>query len=221
VESLWEQLSGGGPIQTNPERTASPALRLENRNQAPALTIRLIQQKGKDKENTPRKAGGGKPFKGNGDSPDLSSMDSLRGPLARQNRANFNSGQVNSTRDREPREIRCPHNAKRWRLGVGQVRGERNLEGVFAMRKVGTEGIIFTTGQLICPFRRHQQSKRPTHLNNHAWAHNGIPEGTVGCLYINAYNNTDSPVRWIRMAGHEALANCKIRSMPISQGGGG
>ena len=88
--------------------------------------------------------------------------------------------------------------------------GEEFGGGVFAMGKVGTEGVIFTTGQLICSFRGHQQSKRPTHLNNHAWAHNGIPEGTEGYLYINAYNNTDSPVRWIRMARHEASANCKI-----------
>ena len=99
MESFWEQLSGGGPIQTNPERTESPASRLEDRDQAPALTIRLIQQKEKDKEITPRKAGGGKPFKGNGHSPDLASMSSLRGLHARQNRANFNSAQVNSTRD--------------------------------------------------------------------------------------------------------------------------
>ena len=41
-----------------------------------------------------------------------------------------------------------------------------------------------------------------------------------GCLYINAYHNTDSPVRWLRMAGHEDMANCKIRRMPSSQGGG-
>jgi hypothetical protein len=94
------------------------------------------------------------------------------------------------------------------------------LEGVIAMGMVGAKKVIFTTGHLIYPFRGHQQSKRPTHLYNHAWAHNGIPEGTVGCLYINAYINSDIPVRWIRMAGHEALANCKIRRMPISQGEG-
>jgi hypothetical protein len=40
----WEQLSGGGPIQTNLERTAFPALRLEARDQAPVLTIRYSTQ---------------------------------------------------------------------------------------------------------------------------------------------------------------------------------
>ena len=117
-------------------------------------------------------------------------------------------------------ELRYLHNAKRWGLGVGRVQGERTLEGVFAIGKVNADGVIFATGQLICLFRGHQQSKRPTHLNHHAWAHNGIPEGTEGCLYINAYNNTDSPVQWLRMAGHEDMANCKIRRMPGSQGGG-
>jgi hypothetical protein len=89
----WEQLLGGGLIQTNPERTASPVLRLEDRDQASALTIRSIHQEGTDKENTLRKAGGGATCKGNGHSPDLASMDSLRGPLARQNRAKFYSAQ--------------------------------------------------------------------------------------------------------------------------------
>jgi hypothetical protein len=148
VASLGATL-GWGSNQTNPERTASPSLRLDDRDQAPALTIRLIQQKGKDKKNTPRKAGGGETSQGNGHSFDLASMGNLRGLLARQKRPNFNSAQVDSTRDSEPREIRYPHNAKRWRLGVGRVQGERNLEGVFAMGKVGAEGVIFTTGQLI------------------------------------------------------------------------
>ena len=80
--------------------------------------------------------------------------------------------------------------------------------------------IVFKTGQLICPFREHQQSTRPRQPQNQAWAHNGIREGTPGCLYINAYNNQDSPARWLRMAGHEDLANCRIRSLPKSQGGG-
>ena len=85
---------------------------------------------------------------------------------------------------------------------------------------VKADGVIFTAGQLICPFRGHQQSKRPAHLTHHAWAHNGIPKGREECLYINAYHNTDSPVRWLRMAGHEDMANCKIRRMPSSQGRG-
>ena len=137
-------------------------------------------------------------------------MDSLWGPLARPNRAKFKSDQDDRTRESAPMELRNPHNAKRWGLGVGRVQGEQSLEGVFAIGKVKADGVKFTTGQLIYPFRGHQQSKRPTHLNHHAWAHNGIPEGTEGCPYINAYNNTDSPVRWLRMAGHEDMANCKI-----------
>ena len=105
-----------------------------------------------------------------------------------------------------------------WR---GPSTGRTILEGVFAIGKVvKADGVIFTAGQLICLFRGHQQSKRPTHLTHHAWAHNGIPGGTEGCLYINAYHNTDSPVRWLRVAGHEDMANCKIRRTPSSQGGG-
>ena len=80
--------------------------------------------------------------------------------------------------------------------------------------------IVFKTGQLICPFRGHQQSTRPRQPHNQAWAHNGIREGTPGCLYINASNNQDSPVWWLRIAGHENLANCRIRSIPKPQGGG-
>jgi hypothetical protein len=83
-----------------------------------------------------------------------------------------------------------------------------------------TEDIVFTTGQLICPFCGHQQSTRPRQPNNQAWAHNGIREGAPGCLYINAYNNQDSLVRWLRMAGHEDLVYCRIRCIPKQQGGG-
>ena len=119
----------------------------------------------------------------------------------------------------EPADIRYPHHAKRWKLGVGRTLGDVTTEGVFAIGKNQT-AIIFKSGQLICPFRGHQQSTRPRQPNNQAWAHNGIREGTPGCIYINAYNNQDSPVRWIRMAGHEDLANCRIRSLPKSQGGG-
>ena len=66
-------------------------------------------------------------------------------------------------------------------------------------RWVHKDAIVFKTGQLICPFRGHQQSTRPRQPHNQAWAHNGIREGTPGCLYINAYNNQDSPVRWLRI----------------------
>ena len=91
-------------------------------------------------------------------------------------------------------KLRYPYTVKRWGLGVGRVQGERSLEGVFAIGKVKADGVIFTTGQLICSFRGHQQSKRPTHLTHHAWAHNGIPEGTEGCLYIKSYHHPDRPV---------------------------
>ena len=53
---------------------------------------------------------------------------------------------------------------------MGQVPGDRALEGVFAIGKVvKADGVIFTAVQLICPFRGHQQSKRPTHLTHHAY----------------------------------------------------
>ena len=91
--------------------------------------------------------------------------------------------------------------------------------GVFAMGN-GEEEIVLKPGQLICPFRGHSQRTLPTHLNNHAWAHNGIPDGSPDCRYINAYNNTDSPARWVRMAPHRDLANCKLRTLSASQGGG-
>jgi hypothetical protein len=102
----WEQLSGGGPIKTNPGHTASPALRLEDRDQASDLTIRSIYQERKDKKTSPRKASGGKTAKGNRYSPYLASMSSLRSLLARQNRAKLKPAQENSTRDSEPREPR-------------------------------------------------------------------------------------------------------------------
>ena len=80
-------------------------------------------------------------------------MESLRGPLARSNRANLNHNREDGTRDRAPVELRYPHNSKKWGLGVGQVPGERALEGVFAIGKMAkADGVIFTAGQLICPF---------------------------------------------------------------------
>ena len=94
----------------------------------------------------------------------------------------------------EPVDIRNPHQAQRWRLVVGRNPGDPTTQGVFAMGK-DKENIVFKTGQLICPFRGHQQSTRPWQPNNQAWAHNGIREGTLGCLYIKAYNNQDGPVR--------------------------
>jgi hypothetical protein len=150
----------------------------------------------------------------------LAAVASLRGPLARRNRAKFSDDKGNDTPVIcKPTDIRYPHNAKRWRLGVGRSPGNLTTEGVFGMGK-DTEDIVFTTGQLICPFRGHQQSTRPRQPNNQAWAHNGIREGTPGCLYINAYNNQDSSIRWLRMAGHEDLANGRIRCIPKQQGGG-
>ena len=71
----------------------------------------------------------------------------------------------------------------------------------------GSEGIVFKMGQIICPFRGRQQTTRPQHQKNNAWAHNGIPEGSPGCMYINAYNNKENLVKWVRIEGHEDLAN--------------
>jgi hypothetical protein len=150
----------------------------------------------------------------------LAVMTSLRGPLARCNRARFPDGNGTDTPvTYEPTDIRYPCNAKWWKLGVGWSSGAPETEGVFAIEK-NTEDVAFKAGQQICSFRGHQQSKRPRQVNNHAWAHNGIREGTPGCIYINAFNNQESPTRWFQMAGHEDLANCRIQSMPRQQGGG-
>ena len=189
--------------------------------QAPGFTIRSIDQDCAAKGKPTATSGDGAACMYKGHPSDLAAMGFLQRPLSRRDRVTFNAAQADFTRVSEPKELRrYPYNAKRWRLGVGRVTGECTLEGVSAIEKVNAEAVIFTTGQLICRFRGHQQSKRPKRVNNHACAHKSISEGTEGCLYINAYNNTDSPVRWIRMAGHEALANCKIRRMPVSQGGG-
>jgi hypothetical protein len=112
----------------------------------------------------------------------LAAMASLRGPLARRNNAKFSDDKRNDTPVIcEPTDTRYPHNAKRWRPGVGWHPENPTTEGVFAMGK-DTEDIVFTTGQLICLFRGHQQSTHPRQQNNQAWAHNGIREGTPGCL---------------------------------------
>ena len=124
----------------------------------------------------------------------LAAMESLKGPAARSNRGWSNRGREPDTPEvHEPIGIRYPHHAKRWKLGVGRNPGDATTEGVFAMGK-DMEEVVFKVGQLICPFRGHQQSTRPRQPHNQAWAHNGIREGTPGCLYVNAYNNQDSPV---------------------------
>ena len=124
----------------------------------------------------------------------LAAMESLRGPSARRNRGWTNGGREPDTPVvNGPANIRYPHHAKRWKLGVGRNPGDPTTEGVFAMDE-DKDAIVFKTGQLICPFRGHQQSTRPRQPQQQAWAHNGIREGTPGCLYINAYNNQDSPV---------------------------
>ena len=162
----WEQLSGGGPTPINQGLLASP-----DRAQTPVMIIRSLPQVGMDKVQNTCQSGEEATTKTKGQPPALASMESLRGPLARSNRANLNHNQEDGTRDRAPVELRYPHNSKRWGLGVGQVPGERALEGVFAIGKVvKTNGVIFTAGQLICPFRGHQQSKRPTHLTRRSYS---------------------------------------------------
>ena len=85
-------------------------------------------------------------------------MSSLRGPLARCNRARFPDGNGTDTPvTYEPTAIRYPCNAKRWKLGVDWSSGAPETEGVFAIGK-DTEDVVFKAGQLICPFRGHQQS---------------------------------------------------------------
>ena len=146
--NCWEQLSGGGPTPTNQGLLASP-----DRTQPPVMTIRSLPKVGMDKVQHTCQYGEAETTKTKGQHPALASMESLRGPLARSNRANFNHDQEDGTRDREPGELRYPHNSKRWGLGVGQVPGERALEGVIAIGKVvKADGVIFTAGQLICLF---------------------------------------------------------------------
>ena len=45
-------------------------------------------------------------------------------------------------------DIRYPHHAKRWKLGVGRNPGDSTTEGVFDMGK-DTEEVVFKFGQLI------------------------------------------------------------------------
>jgi hypothetical protein len=146
-------------------------------------------------------------------------MASLGGPQAQSNRVKVLAG-INCTPSvNVPTGIRFPHNSKKWHLGVGKCHEEATLEGIFAMGKEEAE-IVFQPRQKIYPFRNHSQRTRPNQLNNHAWAHNGIPAGSPDCRYINAYNSTDSPARWVRMTPYKELAICKLRTLPTSQGGG-
>ena len=110
----------------------------------------------------------------------LASMTSLRGSQARRNRANVLAEVDSAPSVSIPTGIRYPHNSKKWQLGVGKCPGESSLEGVFTMGK-GEAEIVFKPGQLICPFRGHSQRTRPIHLTIHAWAHNGIPDGSLDC----------------------------------------
>ena len=88
----------------------------------------------------------------------LAAMDSLKEPLVRSNRGWSNRSREPDTPEvQEPIGIRYPHHAKRWKLGVGQNPGDATTEGVFAISKE-MEEVVFKVGQLICPFRGHQQS---------------------------------------------------------------
>ena len=82
----------------------------------------------------------------------LAAIESLRGPSARHNRGWTNGGREPDTPEvNGPADIRYPHHAKRWKLGVGRNPGDSTTEGVFAMGK-DKDVIVFKTGQLICPF---------------------------------------------------------------------
>ena len=70
------------------------------------------------------------------------------------------------------------------------------------------------------PLLRSPAEHTPRQPNSQAWTHMGIREGTPGCLYKNSYNNQDTSVRWLQMARHKDLANCRIRCIPKQQGGG-
>ena len=118
----WGQLSGGGPIPTNQGLPAAP-----DPTQLPALTIRLLPKVGPDKVQNTGQYGEAATTKTKGQPLALASMDSLRGPLARPNRANLHHNRDDGARDKTPVELRFPHNSKKWGLGVGQVPGERAL----------------------------------------------------------------------------------------------
>ena len=66
-----------------------------------------------------------------------------RGPLARCIRERFNrSRKADTPKIHKPVDIRYPHQAKRWRLGVVRNPGDPATEGVFAMGK-DKEDIVF------------------------------------------------------------------------------
>ena len=82
----------------------------------------------------------------------LAAMESIRGHSARCNRGWTNGGREPDTPEvNGPADIRYPHHAKRWKLGVGRNPRDSTTEGVFAMGK-DKDAIVFKTGQLICPF---------------------------------------------------------------------
>jgi hypothetical protein len=168
-------------------------------------------------ENQPREHLEGTSLKSKATVPPLTSMASLRGPQVRSNRVDVLHSTSNPPQINAPTNLRYPHHSKRWNQGVDKCPGESTLERVFAIRK--DVEMVFKPGQLLCPFRGHSQSTRPTNLNNHAWAHNGIPEGSPDYRYNNAYHNTESLARWVRMAVHEDLATGFEKYLHLKAGG--
>ena len=108
----WGQLSGGGPIPTNQGLPAA-----QDQTQLPALTIRLLPKVGPDKVQNTGQHGAAATTKTKGQPPALASMDSLRGPLARPNRANLHHNRDDGARDKTPVELRFPHNSKKGDSG--------------------------------------------------------------------------------------------------------
>jgi hypothetical protein len=149
----------------------------------------------------------------------LASVYSLRGPHARSTRAKTIKEIDTAPLITGPEQMRYPHSAKQWQLGVGRPTFLEDGEGLFA---IGTsaEGLVFREDSFISLIKGHQQATKPKQLNNRGWSHNGIPEGHEKCVCLNAYNNTDSPIRWLQIAAAEPLANCRLRRVPRSQGGG-
>ena len=218
----WDKLYGGGPIEdvtmeraaeqhggtlTNEDTTIDGGIRVRAIQQTPAQ--HRVRAASIDDNSTHAKLSG----------VPLSSMASLRGPHARLNRATHFQGIEKAPNCSGLTQVRYPHKAKQWHLGVGKCAGKEKAEGLFAIG-ASAETVVFYEGGFICPVKGHQQTTKPRHLNNHAWFHNGIPEGQEGCVYINAYHNEDSPIRWLQMAAVEPLANCQIRRVPRHQGGG-
>ena len=75
------------------------------------MTIRSLPKVGTDKVQNTCQYGEAATTKTKGQPLALASMESLRGPLARPNRANLHHNRDDGARDNTPVELRFPHNS--------------------------------------------------------------------------------------------------------------